>query len=40
MSFPRGIDPKVKVIARQEFELAYNDVPVQYVYNNTTGTPS
>ena len=30
-AFPKGINPKVNVIAQLEFELAYYDVAVQYV---------
>ena len=29
--FPKGISPKVNVVARQEFELTYNDISVQHV---------
>ena len=37
-TFPKGISPKVNVIARLEFELAYYDVVVQYVSHYATTT--
>ena len=33
-AFLKGISPKVNVIGRLEFELAYSDITVQYVSNN------
>ena len=30
-TFPEGVSPEVNVIARLEFELAYNDIGVQYI---------
>ena len=38
-NFPRGISPKENVIARLEFELAYNDIVVQHVNHYTSETP-
>ena len=38
-TFPKGISPKVNVIARLEFELAYYDVTVHYVSHYDTGIP-
>ena len=35
--FPKGINLNVNVIARLEFELAYNDVAVEHVNHNTSG---
>ena len=37
VSFPRYISPKVNMIARLEFELAYFEVAVQYFIHYTTG---
>ena len=34
-SLPKGISPKVNVISRIEFELAYSDVTVQHVSHST-----
>ena len=30
-TFPKGISPKMDVVARLEFELAYNEVTVKHV---------
>ena len=38
--FPKGIYPKVNIIARLEFELAYYDVAVQCFNNYTKRTPT
>ena len=38
-TFNKGISPKVKIITRLEFELAYYDVAVRHVNHYTTGTP-
>ena len=38
-TFPKGISPKVNVLARLEFELAYYDVTIQYISPHTTETP-
>ena len=38
-TFLKVITPKVKIIERLEFELAYYDVTVRHVSHNTTGTP-
>ena len=46
-TFPKGISPKVNVLAQLEFELTYYDVAVQHISHyamstptqNTTGTP-
>ena len=38
-TFPKGICPKVNVIAWLEFELAYSDSAVHCVNHNTTRTP-
>ena len=35
-AFPKGISPKVNVIAQLNFELAYYDIVVQYISLNTT----
>ena len=40
MPSPKGNSPKVNVMARLEFELAYYDVVVQYVNHDGTGTRS
>ena len=37
-TFPKGIIQKVNVIARPDFELTYNDVPVQHVSHYATET--
>ena len=37
-TFPNGVSPKVKIIARLEFELALYGVAVQDVSDDTTGT--
>ena len=37
MRFPKSISPKVNVIARLEFELAYYDVIVQHFSHYATG---
>ena len=34
--FPKGISPKVKVIARLGIELAYHDAAVQHISNYTS----
>ena len=39
-SFPNGISPKVNVIARLEFELAYYVVTVQHFSHYTMKTSS
>ena len=39
-TFPKGIFPKVNVIARLELELAHYDFPVRSFNHYTTGTPS
>ena len=36
-TFFKGISPKVNVIARLEFELAYYDIIVQHVSHYATG---
>ena len=36
-TFPKGISPKVNVIAKQEFELAYFVAAVQYFNHYATG---
>ena len=36
ISFPKVISPKVNVIARLEFELAYYDIAVKCISHNTT----
>ena len=36
-SFPKIISPKVNVIARVEFELAYYDVVVQHISHHVMG---
>ena len=38
-TFPKGICPKVIVIARPEFELAYNDSAVHRINHYTTRIP-
>ena len=38
-NFFKGISPKVNVLARLEFKLAYYDSPVQRFNNFTTRTP-
>ena len=38
--FPRGICPKVGVIAPVEFELAYFDIAVLHVYHQKMGVSS
>ena len=38
-TFPKGIYPKVNVIARLEFELAYYDSAVHCFNHYTTKTP-
>ena len=38
-TFPKGICPKVNVIARLEFELAYYDFAVHRFNHYTTRTP-
>ena len=38
-SFPMSICPRVNVIARLEFELAYYDSAVQPFNHYTSGTP-
>ena len=40
MPFSRSICPKVNVIVRQEFELAYYDLAVQRFNHYTTATPT
>ena len=37
--FPKGISPKVNVLARLGFELVYYDVVVQYVSHYTKRIP-
>ena len=37
-NFPKVISTKVNVMARQKFELSYNDVTVQYISYNATET--
>ena len=39
-NFAKGINPKVNVIVRLEFELAYYDVTVQHISQYAMGTPS
>ena len=39
-TFPKGICPKVNVIARLEYELAYYDSAVHHFNHYTTRTPS
>ena len=39
MPFPRGISPKVNVIARMRLELTYSEAAVQHFSHCTTGTP-
>ena len=34
--FPRNISPRVNIITRQEFELAYNDIVIQLVSHYIT----
>ena len=36
-TFPKGIGPKMNVIARLEFELVYYEVEVQHVNHYATG---
>ena len=36
-TFPKGVSPKVKIIARLEWELAYNDIAVQHVSHHANG---
>ena len=38
-TFPKGLSPKVNMIAPLEFELAYHDIAVQHVSHDTMGTP-
>ena len=38
-TFPKGICPKVNVIARLEYELAYDDSAVHRFNHYTTRTP-
>ena len=38
-NYPKGIFPKVNVIERLEFELAYKDSAVQRLNHYTTRTP-
>ena len=38
-TFPKGICPKINVIARLEYELAYYDSAVHRFNHNTTRTP-
>ena len=38
-TFTKGICMKVKVIARLEYELAYDDSAVQHFNHDTTRTP-
>ena len=38
-SFPKGISPKVNIIERLEFELAYSDSAFKHFIPYTTGTP-
>ena len=38
-AFSKGISPKVNVIARLEFELAFYDVAVQNISHYATGDP-
>ena len=38
-TFPTGISSKVNVISRIEFELAYDDVTIQYISYYAKGTP-
>ena len=38
-AFPKGISPKVNVLARLEFELAYYDVKLKHVRHNTMENP-
>ena len=38
-TFPKGICPKVNVIARLEYELAYYDSAVHHFNHYTTRTP-
>ena len=37
-TFPKNIGPKLKVPLRLEFELAYDDITVQYVKHRSTLT--
>ena len=37
--FPKGISPKVNVIAQLEFELIYLEAAVQHFNHYTTGIP-
>ena len=39
-TFPKGICPKVNVIAQLEFELNYKEVVVQHVIHCTKTTPA
>ena len=39
-NFPKGISPKVNLIAWAEFELANNDVTDKHVSYSVKGTPS
>ena len=39
-AFSKGINPKVNIIAWQEFELIYYDVAVQHINHYTMGTSS
>ena len=39
-TFPNGISPKVNIIARLEFELAYYDVTVQNFIHYSMRTPA
>ena len=38
MPLPRGISPKVNIIAQLEFELTYYDIVVQHVNHYATET--
>ena len=38
-AFPKSISPKVKLIARLEFELTYNYVAVQHINHYTKKIP-
>ena len=39
LTYPKCISPKVNVIVRLRFELAYYDIAVQQVSHYATGTP-
>ena len=39
-TFPKDINPKVNIIGRQEFELAYDKIAVRHVSHHATRTPT